>query len=126
MSPAVRRLLPGLVLALALGILGMHALAAHGSHGQVAAASATPLPEGMSHGGHHDAPDEGPVTDDLVMLCAVMLLAAGVALVSLLLRRAAGTSVLPAPAPLARLWTPTPLRLGAGPPAVWRYSVTRC
>lgn len=149
------------VVAIVLGILGMHGISAHGTdrHGSVTrAATATPaaavVPDhrsGAAHGtdahsvGNASGSDaagsdaagsdaagrpaghaEG--TGGMVMMCVAMLAGAAVALLTLLVRRArlpeAWASL--GPAGRLRVAVPAVLRVGAGPPVVWRFSVIRC
>lgn len=133
-----RGALAALVVALVVGILGMHALASHG-----APAAPTALAAGASHtshdhlaGGSHSptaagtsiGADSGSRHDmaSMAMLCVVMLAAAALTLLVLLV---AGVlrPLLPAafqPAVVrerALQWVRV-----AGPPHEWQFSVIRC
>jgi hypothetical protein len=136
------------VLAVVLGILGMHGLSTHG-----ATAAGTPLVDtapaaasghATSHptdhaAGHPTGPSSGPAADhadqhdhggagSTVMLCVAMLVAAAATLVTLLVRRSWPALTRAAQAPCARRSHPRPalLRIGTGPPVAWRFSVVRC
>lgn len=121
-----RTALAGLVVALVVGILGMHGLASHGTHADPAAVSDT---MSMRSAEPHTAnAATGTATDDLaglVMLCGVML-AAALTLLALLavgfFRPLRPAAFLPA---AARERTVQWVR-GAGPPSVWQFSVSRC
>lgn len=136
-----------LVGALVVGILGMHALATHGTP----AASATTAVVASSHatagetaghrmtmGDHHlsaqaahpaasaDGAGSGHDMGSMVMLCVVMLAAAALTLLALLAVRPVGpllpAALQPAAAyAVARRWV-----RGTGPPYVWAFSVIRC
>jgi hypothetical protein len=151
-----RAALAGLVAALVLGILGMHALANHGTPAASMAsamASADPIAETSSHkavmapgasrNGHEQAAStthSSPATaaasgtpagsghdmTGTVMLCVVMLAAAALTLVGLL----AGGVLRPL---LPDAFKPAAVRertvqwvRGTGPPPVWQFSVIRC
>jgi uncharacterized iron-regulated membrane protein len=64
----------------------------------------------------------------MVMVCVAMLAGAAVALLAVLARRARLPRVwaILAPAGRVRVAVPAVLRVGAGPPTVWRFSVIRC
>ena len=64
----------------------------------------------------------------MVMLCAAMLAGAAVALLALLVRRGRLPKVWAVLQRAGRAWRPEPrvLRVGTGPPSVWRFSVIRC
>lgn len=144
-----RTALAALVAALVVGILGMHALASHGTSGATTSVSMTAttghnpaMAAGVSHEGHAHAAatpltaqasvetgaDSGSGHDmaGMVMLCGVMLAAAAMTLLVLL---AAGVfrPLLPAafqPAVVverALRWV-----RGTGPPHEWQFSVIRC
>lgn len=140
------------VVALVLGILGMHGIDAHGVnlHGPVTHAD-TATPTGAVMAGHapsvsaavasNDAHPAGEAThassrsDDQtggtggsVMLCVAMLAGVAVALLTLLVRRGRLPQVWADldPAGRLRVVVPAVLRVGTGPPAVWRFSVIRC
>lgn len=148
--------LAALVGSLVVGILGMHALASHGTPAAPAAASSTSSSAGMpsahdaamatgdSHAGHAHAAaataaspagaatgvdagsSSGHGMTDMVMLCVVMLAAAGL---TLLVRLFGGSfrPLLPAALQPAAVrervlqWV-----RGTGPPPVWAFSVIRC
>jgi hypothetical protein len=138
------------VVAIVLGILGMHGIDAHGVHRHGAltdARAATPsdavgtahAPVAPGHGDAHlpgrsgtDAPAHagGDLGDaggmgGMVMLCVAMLAGAAAALLALLGRPPRAWVVVQR----ARgVWRPAPraLRIGTGPPHVWRFSVIRC
>lgn len=150
-------LLAPVVVAIVLGILGMHGIDAHGMSLQgprTDAADAAP-PTAVVMAGHDPATvtrDEvhsagratssassqsGDRTDDvsgmggmsgMVMLCVAMLAGAAVALLVVLVRRGRLPKVWAVlePAGRVRPVVPAVLRVGAGPPAVWRFSVIRC
>lgn len=131
---------------LVAGILGMHALATHGSPGAASAGSgsvAAPVPghaaelHGEAHGDHagttgaveespRPRPGSGHDMGSMVMLCVAMLAAAGVTLLVLLvggLRRHA----LPAAFAPARVRARAPQWVrSTGPPPQCAFSVVRC
>ena len=139
---AVRGALVG---ALVTGILGMHAIASHGtSVAPMAAAAASSITTSLtgadtpSVDGHRAMDDRaadpaltsehgsGHEMGAMVMLCVVMLAAAGLTLIILLvlglLRR-----VLPAAFHPAAVHTQArPWVRGTGPPPAWQFSVIRC
>ena len=151
-------LLAPVVVAIVLGILGMHGIDAHGVNLQSpmthAAHAATPTAPVMAG---HDPATPGPtVTSDdvhsagevtssrssesdgptngtggmggMVMLCVAMLAGATAALLAVLVRRGRLPrvwAVLKSPGRM-RPVVPAVLRIGTGPPAVWRFSVIRC
>ena len=139
------RLIPAYVAAIVLGILGMHALAQHCpapsgespligasispgmplEHAHLAAAAAGTAVEAAPKALVAITADLGGGLDDLLMLCAAMLVGAGATL-ALLLRKqgsAIGLSLrrlrdsVPQPA-----WLPT----ATGPPAALAFAVIRC
>lgn len=142
-----------LVAALVVGILGMHALATHGTHAPALAAAASSVtPAGETAGemaghrmaaGHptgHSArlaaadtstvgderPGPGHDMGSMVMLCVVMLVAAAVGLLALLVSRRVGP-LLPAAFQPAVAHAAAARRVrGTGPPHVWAFSVIRC
>jgi hypothetical protein len=148
------RVRPGLlapvVVAIVLGILGMHGIDAHGvhRHGALADARAAtpPVAVGTAHASvapdHGDAHlpsrsgadaviaavgDPGDVggTGGMVMLCVAMLAGAAAVLLAVLGRPPRAWAVVQR----ARgVWPAAPpaLRIGTGPPHVWRFSVIRC
>ena len=135
------------VLAVVLGILGMHGLSTHGA--TAATGAGTPLVDtapaaaaehatshtidhaaGHSSGhaaGHADQHEHGGA-GSTVMLCVAMLVAAAATLVTLLVRRSWPALTRAAQAPFARRSHPRPAlpRVGTGPPSSWRFSVVRC
>ena len=133
------------VLAVALGILGMHGLGAHGVTPGVGAPAAITVPVAAhgvedasvtsgGHAGHRPSPvehspaDHGDDAHGTLMWCVAMLAAAAAALIAARVARTRRTrpwAVL-APAPLPRLPRPFVLRVGTGPPSVWSFSVIRC
>ena len=138
-------LLAGVVVALVLGIVGMHTLNTHGLMGSTDHATMTMAPEPggdvsgemtATHGGVAGAPaatvdgSEGGTGEGLrhmLMLCVAMLtVAAGALLLSLLaLRRHPHTwAQLPTAPTTVTRWVTA--RLGAGPPPLWELSVVRC
>ena len=148
------RVRPGLlapvVVTIVLGILGMHGVDAHGvnMHGAMAhAAAATSSRSVMPvHGpvaaagedqhatSHSERGVAGQSSSDaggtggMVMLCVAMLAGAAAAVLGLLVRRGR----------LPKVWAVLQLaqrsgrtmshvlRVGTGPPSVWRFSVIRC
>lgn len=134
------RLLPACLAAVVLGILGMHALAHCPSAIHVMSsgtASMVPAVAGTTTTASHDhahgaataviamgASEGGGVLDDMVMLCATMLLGAGAVL--MLARKHRSASFLA----LRRLRSrpprvPLPV-ISTGPPSVWAFTVIRC
>ena len=145
-----RATLGALVVALVVGILGMHALASHGtpataatsaSVSDVSSAHIAAMSTGASHEGHHAADvrasdrmvaeagaDSGSWhhQSSMVMLCVVMLAAAALTLLVLLvvglIRPLLPAAFLPAAVRArARQWV-----RGTGPPHEWQFSVIRC
>ena len=146
-----RALLAALVGALVVGILGMHALANHGTPAPVTAAATSgtasstsmvdmgshdaAMASGASHDGHDHAAAASSAAgaghgshdmSSMMMLCVVMLAAAAltflVLLVIRILRPLLPTAFLPAAVRERTLqWV-----RGTGPPAVWHFSVIRC
>ena len=142
-------LLAPAVVAIVLGILGMHGIDAHGvtMHGAVAHAEAatsmvmpvhdpdpveggeahsTPHPETSAAG--HNSGDAGGM-GGMGMLCVAMLAGAAAALLAFLVRRGSRPKVWAVLKPARRGWHPAPphmWRIGTGPPSVWRFSVIRC
>ena len=129
--------LAGLVVALVVGIVGMHALTSHGSHAGPAASDQMSMVGGHSSAVPHSAPgDTGSAGDTrsgadhdlagMAMLCVVMLAAAAVTLLALLaigvLRPVRSAAFLPA---AVRRRTVRWAR-ATGPPPVWQFSVIRC
>lgn len=151
--PGGRTALAGLVVALVVGILGMHALASHGTPAApAAAAGAMSMPgstagheAAMASGGAYVAQSQdlpaaqlsdhasagsgsgsGHDMAGMVMLCVVMLAAAGLTLLAVLaaglLRPLLPVAFLPA---AGRAQAPRWVR-GTGPPHEWQFSVIRC
>ena len=143
--------LGALVVALVVGILGMHALAGHGtpaadaasvSVSDVSSAHVAAMSTGASHEGHAHATDARPSEkvvvgasadsgswhhrSSMVMLCVVMLAAAALTLLVLLvvglLRPLLPAAFRPA---AARARVLQRVR-GTGPPREWQFSVIRC
>lgn len=141
-SRAMPGLLMAAVVAIVLGIIGMHALNTHAAmsdtdhaamsmtadtHADMPVhaslgdpAAATSIAAGVADGGNgHDM-------GTMVMLCAAMLAAAGaLILLTFALRRTplVWAHLAAAPATVPR-WVTT--RVGNGPPPVWEFSVIRC
>ena len=136
--------LAGLVVALVLGILGMHALSlGHASGSGSAASQAMPAMPGMAAGAHHQAhvatsavaarsgvtvhEDDDPMSmGDMVMLCALMLAGAGGLLLLLLVRRAAASSYGRVPRSAAHTPWLAIAQTSTGPPGDLAYVVVRC
>ncbi|MDN4160966.1 hypothetical protein [Nocardioides abyssi] len=142
--------LAALVVALVVGILGMHALASHGTTvapvavtGMTAPAHAAEMVASTSHGAHAHAAEPATGTTAvrteadrgsssghdmaaMAMLCVVMLAGAALTLLVLLVvsvRR----PLLPASfAPAAVRARVLQWVRGTGPPPVWQFSVIRC
>jgi hypothetical protein len=148
-SQAAGRLPPvlwaGVVVALVLGIVGMHTLNTHGLMGGTDHATMTTAPDSgrdmsgdmtATHGGVAGAPaatmdgsegGTGDVLGHMLMLCVAMLtVAAGALLLALLaLRRHPHLwAQLPTAPTTVTRWVSA--RLGVGPPPVWEFSVVRC
>lgn len=142
--------LAAIIVALVVGILGMHALTSHGTTVAPGAATGTTAPghasEMMartSHDAHAHAAEHatgttavptgadrgsGPGHDmaDMAMLCAVMLAGAALTLLVLLavgVRRPLLPASFAPAAVRARVLTWV---CGTGPPPVWQFSVIRC
>lgn len=151
-GPAPRTALAAFVAALVVGILGMHALATHGTS-PAAATSSMAMTGGMpahetttagdSHQGQAHAATSGASTSaadneagagsgsghdmgSMAMLCIVMLAAAALTLLVLLavriVRPLLPAAFHPAAAPARALQWVR----GTGPPHVWGFSVIRC
>lgn len=119
------------VVAIVVGILGMHALgsshamAMHGaSHSEAAGAVPVDATVGPTVVGSDDGPGHG--TGTMMMLCGSMLASAGALLLALFAWRRPPrvwarlrSYALGAAPPTARIW-------GTGPPPVWEFSVIRC
>lgn len=148
-GPSGRTALAGLVVALVVGILGMHALASHGTPAAPAAASSAMSMPGMTTGhdaampsgdlhaarphdasaaqlSDHYSSGSGHGMAGMVMLCVVMLAAAGLTLLVVLaaglLRPLLPVAFMPAVVRARALqWV-----RGTGPPHEWQFSVIRC
>lgn len=135
----VRVALVAAVVAIVLGILGMHALNLH------EAATTAPMSGMAGMAGHGEAAEASSVSGDvsqptvgvpsqpghdmgdMVMLCTAMLVAAGFALVALLLRRLPTSSWVFTRSQLTtRLRRLVAVLADTGPPPVWAFSVIRC
>jgi hypothetical protein len=138
------------VVAIVLGILGMHGFDTHGvnlhgtmAHTEAGTSAASVMPDhdpvaaerGDAHSTAHPGTSAaGPVSGEavgmtgLVMLCVAMLAGAAAALLALLVRRSRLPKVWALLQPAGRVWRPEPLvlRVGTGPPSAWRFSVIRC
>jgi hypothetical protein len=151
MRPAV---LAPVVVAIVLGILGMHGIDAHGVglHASMthAAAPAAAVMAGHEPGaaassdshsggdaalravehpdGHAGGTGGSGGLGEALMLCVAMLAGAAVALLAVLVRRGRLPRVWAVLDPAARLRpvVQTMVQMGTGPPAVWRFSVIRC
>lgn len=119
------------VTALVAGLLGMHALAVHGTGASSETAGMAGMPGMAAHASDHgdDVPAGGHDPGGMgamAGMCLAVLLAAAAALVALVLhRRPRGSWLLARARPS---WRPTrlPPRAGTGPPVVWEFSVLRC
>lgn len=146
---AHRRLLLVVTAAIALGILGMHALSAPPAGtstvhttvigaGAGAGAGATPPSDAPNHGTHgthgthadsqgddgaHGSHGDG--AGHIMMLCAAMLAAAALLVLGARTRGLTRWWVVLAPAVVDAI-APRPPPGGTGPPAAWRFSVIRC
>jgi hypothetical protein len=150
--PSGRTALAAFVAALVVGILGMHALATHGTTPAPATASSMAIAGGMpahemttsgdsAHGQAHAATSGASTAVDkevdtgsgsghdmgtMAMLCVVMLAAAALTLLVLLavriVRPLLPAAFHPAAAPARALQWVR----GTGPPHVWAFSVIRC
>lgn len=150
MGRVVPRLLVMLVVAIVLGILGMHAISAHGvtseaSHGAHASLSgdtsepggglvlgpgADPIAAGTG-GGSEEGHDMGRGMGGmggLAMLCVAMLAATASALLLALGARRTPRfwAILSAAATTNTRLRWVTFALGTGPPPVWEFSVIRC
>lgn len=152
-APASRFVRLGAVLAIVLGILGMHALSHHGTtHAEPTPRIASTLSDSLVDGAatghaHHRSeatPDSTPATDiqaadsgdaggpnhslgDMLMLCVAMLAAAGTMLGLLaFIRRVPRLWAMLRPAATHVRPTSWLNPTGSGPPPVWQFSVIRC
>lgn len=147
MGPSIStwgKALPGLlaaaIVAIVLGIVGMHALNTHGVAGATDHAMTSSMagahadmsadmsagPESGSPTGSVPDGGDGHNLSGMVMLCLAMLAATAGALLLLRLgvrRMPRVWAHLPAPISVTR-WVTT--RLGTGPPPLWEFSVIRC
>jgi hypothetical protein len=150
-----RGALAALVGLLVVGILGMHALATHGTPATPAGAATMAMPTATSghqgamtsddslHAHEHPAdtttapagspggspgavPGSGHDLGDMVMLCVAMLAAAAVTLLLLLAVRIIGALLPAAFQPAAARVRARQWVRGTGPPHVWAFSVIRC
>jgi hypothetical protein len=133
-----QRLVPAYLLAMIVGIVGMHALMQHcPAPAHTMAASSSEMTTTHHAGEHMAAVGQLPVAavqptgqtggslNDMLMLCAAMLLGAG-ALLTLLLRRRFSRPTLLA-RPSQSDWRPPTLVLaGIGPPPTLAFTVIRC
>uniref|UniRef100_UPI003137DF1A hypothetical protein n=1 Tax=Nocardioides psychrotolerans TaxID=1005945 RepID=UPI003137DF1A len=151
--PSARTALAAFVAALVIGILGMHALATHGTTPATASASSVTVTGGMPahettasgdshHGQAHavtsavstSAADNEADTGSgsghdmgaMATLCVVMLAAAALTLVVLLAVRIVRPLLPAAFHPAAAPARALPWVRGTGPPHVWAFSVIRC
>lgn len=147
------RVRPGLlapaVVVIVLGILGMHGVDPHAvnMHGTAAHdEAATPSSSVMlghepvaaarddAHSTTHSATSSaGQSSGDaggmsIMMMVCVAILAGAATLLVLLVRRGRLPKVWAVLQPARRVWRPDTrvLRVGTGPPSVWRFSVIRC
>lgn len=134
MGSRPRTLLLAVVVAIVLGVLGMHALSPHGSGAAVTDTKVTGEAAMHTHGGHtgveatvHQPGAPAHDMDNMVMLCVAMVASAAVSLLMLFLISRVPTSWVLARARLRAVFAhPTPAVFGAGPPPVWAFSVVRC
>lgn len=146
-SPRIRhrrRVRPGLlatmVVAIVLGVLGMHGIDGHGVslQGPMAHAADADTSTAPAMAGHDTALGAAVTSNDVhpagdgmggtVMVCVAMLAGAAMVLLAVLVRRGRLPKVWAVlePAGRVRRVVPVVLRSGTGPPAVWRFSVIRC
>ncbi|KQV63398.1 hypothetical protein ASC64_17585 [Nocardioides sp. Root122] len=154
--PSARTALAAFVAALVVGILGMHALATHGTTPATASASAAssmamtggmPAPETTTSGDSHQRQAHAVTSDastsvadnaadtgsgaghdmgTMAMLCVVMLAAAALTLLVLLAVRIVRPLLPDAFHPAAAPARAVQWVRGTGPPHVWAFSVIRC
>jgi hypothetical protein len=135
-----QRLVPAFLAAIVLGILGMHALMQHCPTPAHAMAAGSAAAE-MTHHSHDALTTAMPVAgsgisfvastgqpggplDDMLMLCAAMLLGAGALLAVLLGRRSDPPIALPRLRPTT--WRPLLDLVATGPPPTLAFTVIRC
>lgn len=134
-----RRLLPACVAAIVLGIFGMHALMQHcptPSHGMSPTSAAVQAVghhaeqmavaqvDEMKHGAARLTEQPGSSLNDMFMLCAAMLLGAGMVLALLLRPRRSLPMVFARPRPIT--WRPLLRITATGPPPSLAVAVIRC
>jgi len=151
--PSGRTALAAFVAALVVGILGMHALATHGTTPAPAAASSMAMtggipahettasgdsPQGQTHAVTSDAETSAADNETdtgsgsghdmgaMAMLCVVMLAAAALTLLVLLAVRIVRPLLPTAFRPAAAPARALQWVRGTGPPHVWAFSVIRC
>lgn len=151
--PSGRTALAGLVVALVVGIIGMHALASHGTPAAPVAASSAMSMQGMTTGHQaavpsndshaarpHDASaaqlsdhssagsgsGSGHGMAGMVMLCVVMLAAVGLTLLVVLVAGLFRPLLPVAFMPAAVRVRALQWVRGTGPPYEWQFSVIRC
>lgn len=135
-----QRLLPAYVAAVIFGIIGMYALMQHCPTPPHTGAVTTSVAQSAHHTGEYltnavasahtvvsglqvaDHPAGG--LDDMLMLCAAMLLGAGVML-SLLFRRRFDRPLTLLPMTMSR-WRPALIVADNGPPSTLAFTVIRC
>ena len=138
LSQRHQRLVPAYLAAIILGIVGMHALMQHcpaPAHPVTASAGVAQ----MSHHADEALMSAMPVAavslveaigqpggsvDDMLMICAAMLLGAGALLLLLFSRRTERPIALTRPRPSVR--RPPLARIGTGPPPTLAFTVIRC
>ena len=142
-------LLAPAVVAIVLGVLGMHGVDAHGvnMHGTMTNAEAATStvtavhdPGTVERGGAHSTAPHSETSatthnsgdasgmGGTVMLCVAMLAGAAATLLALLARRGSRPKLWAVLQTARRMWRPAPhvWRIGTGPPSLWRFSVIRC
>lgn len=140
-TTAADRAMPGLqmaaVVAIVLGIIGMHALNTHGVTSDTDHAAMSMTAEAHADMPAHAVSDptaaeagaadrgDGHDMGNMVMLCAAMLAAGALILLTVGLRRTsqAWTHLPAAPGAITR-WAAA--RMATGPPPAWEFSVIRC
>jgi hypothetical protein len=136
-----RTLLLAVVVSIALGVLGMHALSPH-STGMTDTTVSGEATMSTAHGGHaaattagsdvDEALEEQPAApthdmDNMVMLCVAMVTSAAIALLMLRLTSRVPASWVLARARLRAVFAHPALAVtSTGPPPVWAFSVIRC
>jgi hypothetical protein len=135
-----QRLLPAYVVAVIVGIVGMHVLMQHCPTPAHTLPSASAAPQAAHHAGQHltavmvaaaDVASSTKATNhsqgglsDMFMLCAAMLLGAG-AIVLMLFRRRVDRPLTLLPVIMSR-WRPPLIVADTGPPATLAFTVIRC